>query len=292
MDRGIFVVLAVSSLLGCPAKETSAPAGKAARKGRPPGRVGEGHFEFERGRLPRSVPRALTPAERQPWDRAVADAKNRGKLHTLFRPAISSAAFIRTTGIQPGDVVADIGCGTGALQIGLLEHRIPFARMYAVDQQEGALALLDHTLRATQYPGWKKIQTLVPGRDVRRLPDGSLHRALIVNVMQFIFDKRSRVINSERQSVLRFLTSLKKALRPGGLVYNYKELGSDSGEGRRSPAPGKAQIEHLFRRMAYPLESSGYRVVRRKTHQVQGVKYLLVVAEVAGEKEQQKGNRK
>ena len=281
MTRALLVALPVLLpvlLAACPAKEPAPRAREAAKKAVPGDRKGEGRFVFEKGRLPRSVPRALTPDERLPWDRAVADPQNRGKLHTLFRPAISSAAFIKTIGIQPGDVIADIGCGTGALQIGILEHGGPFKKLYAVDQQEGALALLDQMLKATRYPGWKKVQTLTPGRDETRLPPGSVHRALIVNVMQFIFDRRSHGIKKERDSILRFLTSLKKALRPGGLVYSYKELGSREGGDRKKPAPGQAQIEHWFRRMAYPLESTGYRVVRRETHDILGVKYLLVVA--------------
>lgn len=286
MSRALAVAVAALLpvlLAACPAKEPVPQARKAAKKAAPRDPRGEGHFVFEKGRLPRSVPRALTPAERRPWDRAVADPKNRGKLHTLFRPAISSAAFIKTIGIQPGDVVADIGCGTGALQIGILEHGVPFKKLYAVDQQEGALALLDQTLEATRYPGWKKVQTLRPGRDDTHLPRGSLHRALIVNVMQFIFDPRSHGIKKERDSILRFLTSLKKALRPGGLVYNYKELGSGEGGDRKRPAPGKAQIKHWFKRIAYPLEATGYRVVRSETHDIEGVKYLLVVAGVTSE---------
>ena len=269
-----YAIVAAALLCGCPSSSKPRPKQEA-----PATRQGEGVFVFEKGRLPRSVPRFLTAAERRPWDRAVAAPKNRGKLHTLFRPAISSAAFIKSAGIRPDDVVADIGCGTGALQIGLLEHRIPFGKMYAVDQQEGALALLNHTLSTTRYPGWKKITTHVPGKTDTRLPDGSLHRVLIVNVMQFIFDRSSGGLAGEQKAILGFLTSLKRALRPDGLVYQYKELGGGPGGApRRSPAVGQAK--HLFARMAYPLETTGYRVLRQETLVVEAVKYLLVVATV------------
>ena len=278
--RAVALLLASSLALGCPAADRPAPVPGKSEEPAPRDPRGEGRFVFEKGWLPRSVPRFLTPAERRPWDRALGDPKNRGKLHALFRPAIASAGFIKTMDIQPGDVIADIGCGTGALQIGILEHGIPFARMYAVDQQDGALALLNHALRTTKYSGWEKVKTVRPGKDVTHLPDGALHKVLIVNVMQFIFDERSGGIRKERQNILATLTSLKKTLRPGGRIYIYKELGSSEGRREKKTAPGKGQEQHLFRRMAYPLESTGYRVVKKESHLVQGVKYLSVVAEI------------
>lgn len=289
MIRVVVMTFVAALLWGCPENGDKAPAARARaahQQGRPVAKHGrapeqdEQFFVFEKGRLPRSVPRRLTAAERAPWDRALADPKNRGKLHALFRPAISSAAFIKTIGLKPGEVIADIGCGTGALQIGMLEHGASFAKMYAVDQQEGALEMLNQLLRSTKYDGWQKIKTHVPGRDITRLPPGTLHKALIINVMQFIFDERSQGIARERQSILRFLRSLKQALRPGGLVYNYKELGSRDEARRKKPQPGKAQIEHWFRRIAHPLEATGYQVLRRETHEIQGIRYLLVVARV------------
>jgi len=268
-------------LCGCPDKKQQPPAPPA-----PPAHEIDkkscAAFTFEQGKLPRSLPRQLTAAERAPLAKIVEDPGNRGKLHLRFRPAVSSRAFLETLELKPTDVVADIGAGTGALQIGLLEHEVPFGKMYAVDEIGGGLAFLSYMLRATRYRGWKKIETVVSHKQSPRLPAGVLDRALIVNVMSFIFDHELYGRKPEKKKIVRFLASLKKALKPGGLLYDYKEMGDPPPGKAAAPAkrkmPGLPVQKRWFRRMSFPLITAGFEVIGQRAFTARGVPYLLVVA--------------
>ncbi len=277
------LVAGTALLAGCPdraSRPARAPAPAAA-----PAAVDKkscASFTFEQGKLPRSLPRQLTATERAPLARLVEDPKNRGKLHLRFRPAVSSRAFARELALEPGDVVADIGAGTGALEIGLLEHGVPFGKIYAVDEIGGALSFLGYMLAATKYEGWQKIETVTSTKDSPNLPAGVLDRALIVNVMSFIFDSELYGRKPDKKQIVRFLARLKKALKPGGRIYNYKEMGD--------PPPGKAKAPAVrrmpplpvqkswFRRMGFPLTTAGFEVVGQRAFMAGGVPYLVVVA--------------
>ena len=272
--------ICVMLLLGCPDKKPGPPV-------RPPTQPGGDQkrckaFTFEQGKLPRSLPRQLTPAERAPLASIVEDPDNRGKLHRRFRPAVSSQKFIRTLELKPTDVVADIGSGTGALEIGVLEHGVPFKKIYAVDEIGGALVFLDYMLRATRYEGWQKIKTVTSTKEDPRLPAGVLDKALIINVMSFIFDQELYGRKPEKKQVVRFLASLKKTLKPGGLLYSYKEMGDPPPGKARAPTPrtmpGLQVQKSWFRKMGFPLTTAGYEVIQQRAFLAEGVPYLLVVA--------------
>lgn len=283
----VLASVCVVLLAGCPERKPAAPR-KAAPADPAQAQPGGDQkrcaaFTFEQGKLPRSLPRQLTTAERAPLARIVEDRDNRGKLHLRFRPAVASRAFIETLKLTPTDVVADIGSGTGAMEIGVLEHGVPFQKIYAVDEIGGALVFLDYMLRATRYAGWQKIKTVVSTKESPHLPAGVLDKALIINVMSFIFDRELYGRKPEKKRIVRFLASLKKTLRPGGLLYNYKEMG-DPPPGKVKPAPavrsmpGHEVKKRWFRRMSFPLTTAGYEVVSRRAFSARGVPYLLVVA--------------
>ena len=282
----VLASVCVMLLAGCP-DNPPAPPRKANPAGRSPAQPGGDQkrcaaFTFEQGKLPRSLPRQLTSAERAPLARIVEDRDNRGKLHRRFRPAVASLAFIKTLELSPTDVVADIGSGTGAMEIGVLEHGVPFKRVYAVDEIGGALVFLNYMLKATRYPGWQKITTVVSTKESPRLPAGVLDKALIINVMSFIFDQELYGRKPEKKQVVRFLASLKKTLKPGGLLYSYKEMGDPPPGKARAPTPrtmpGLQVQKSWFRKMGFPLTTAGYEVIQQRAFLAEGVPYLLVVA--------------
>lgn len=273
-------VICVMLLLGCPEKDPAPTDPPPTRPGGDKKRCEA--FTFEQGKLPRSLPRHLTPAERAPLARIVEEPDNRGKLHRRFRPAVSSLTFIRTLELKPTDVVADIGSGTGALEIGVLEHSVPFEKIYAVDEIGGALVFLDYMLRATRYKGWQKIKTVASHKEDPRLPARALDKALIINVMSFIFDQELYGRKPEKKQIVRFLIGLKKTLKPGGLLYSYKEMGDPPpGKAKAPPVrtmPGEEVKKSWFGKMSFPLTIAGYEVVGQRAFMARGVPYLLVVA--------------
>ena len=270
---------------GCP-RDRDRPTPKPG-SGTPPSAAGQKtqickSFTFEQGKLPRSLPRRLTARERAPLARIVEDPDNRGKLHARFRPAVSSLTFIKTIGLSRSTVVADIGAGTGALEIGVLEHKVPFGKIYAVDEIGGALRFLDYMLQATGYEGHRRIKTVVSAKQRPRLPAATLDKALIVNVMSFIFDRELYARKPEKKGIVRFLTALRRSLKPTGQIYNYKEMGDPPPGKATAPAvrsmPGPRARERWYRKMAFPLETAGFKVLRREAFMAHGVPYLLVVA--------------
>ncbi len=54
-------------------------------------------------------------------------------LHPLFGPRSRSEGVVGKLALKPDDVVADVGCGTGAMELMMLETGVAFGKLYAVD---------------------------------------------------------------------------------------------------------------------------------------------------------------
>jgi ubiquinone/menaquinone biosynthesis C-methylase UbiE len=113
------------------------------------------------------------------------------------------AEIIRTMGLKDGDVVADLGCGTGYFARRMARAVAPRGRVYAVDIQPEMLDLLKRRVEE------ERITNIVPvlgETEDPKLPEGALDWVLLVDVYH------------ELQQPNATLARLRAALAPKGRV--------------------------------------------------------------------------
>ncbi len=98
--------------------------------------------------------------------------------------------------LKPGEVIADIGAGTGYFARRFARHA---AKVYAVDIDEQLLAIAGKDAPPN-------LQTVLAAPDDPRLPDASLDTAFFCDVLHHIQNRAS------------YYAKLAKALKPGGRI--------------------------------------------------------------------------
>jgi FkbM family methyltransferase len=110
---------------------------------------------------------------------------------------------VRAMDLQPSDVVADLGAGTGYFTLRIAPE-VPNGRVYAVDIQPEMLSIIRERMRKRELHNIK----LVRGApDDPKLPDSTLDAALMVDAYHEFSHPREMMVH------------LKEALKPGGKVY-------------------------------------------------------------------------
>jgi ubiquinone/menaquinone biosynthesis C-methylase UbiE len=108
-------------------------------------------------------------------------------------------------GLQTGDVVADIGSGSGYFTVRFARAVGPRGKVYAVDIDP---EMLDYLRRRAQMDNLKNIQLVHASPHDPQLPPSALNLVFICDTLHHI---------SERSS---YFPLLAKALRPGGRLVN------------------------------------------------------------------------
>ncbi len=147
----------------------------------------------------------------------IFDPEDRHKLDSAERRAeMPPDETLVKAGIKPGDIVLDVGCGTGYFTL-------PAARMvghkgmvYAVDASGVMLAELRSR---TSREGIFNVQTFQTRQSSLELPEASYTLALLSNVLHEVDDKKA------------FLGKLGTALKPGArlAVIEWKKAETPAG---------------------------------------------------------------
>jgi len=148
---------------------------------------------------------------------------------------------IRALGIKPGQVVADVGAGSGYYTVRLAKQVGPIGRVFATDIQPEMLSLLKKRLSRERLDNVE----LVLATDVDpRLPEGQLDLILMVDVYHEL---------ARPQEVLR---KLRAALKPDGRLVLI--------EFRKESAWVPIREEHKMsvKEARMELEAEGYRFDR------------------------------
>jgi FkbM family methyltransferase len=111
--------------------------------------------------------------------------------------------IIRTMGLKNGDVVADLGAGTGYFTRRLAKAVAPAGRVYAVDIQPEMLSRLKENV---EKAGARNVEIVLGETDDPKLPRGSLDWILLVNTYH------------ELQQPKASLARMREALKPTGKV--------------------------------------------------------------------------
>lgn len=110
---------------------------------------------------------------------------------------------IKAMGLQDGDVVADLGCGTGYFARRMARAVAPRGRVYAVDIQPEMLAIMK---RLIEKEGTTNVVPVLGEAADPRLPKGELDWILLVDVYH------------EFQEPKAMLAKMRESLKPTGRV--------------------------------------------------------------------------
>ena len=143
--------------------------------------------------------------------------------------------------LRPGQVVADIGAGSGYYTMLLSAAVGPRGRVYATDIQQEMLALIQKKIENKRV---SNVELVLGTPTESRLPDGAIDLALMVDVYHELAQPQA------------FLQSLKRALKPDGRLVLI--------EFRKESAAVPIREEHKMtvREARMELEAEGYRFER------------------------------
>jgi ubiquinone/menaquinone biosynthesis C-methylase UbiE len=160
---------------------------------------------------------------------------------------------LKALALEPGEVVADIGAGSGYFTARLARAVGETGRVYAVDVSPEMVRHLNRRLRDA---GVRNVSSVLADPDDPLLPDASVDRVVIVDTWHHIEDQP------------RYLGLLKRALRPGGQVVHIDFQKRDLPVG--PPAGMKIAREDLVKQM----EAAGFRLAAE--HGFLPYQYFLV----------------
>ena len=135
--------------------------------------------------------------------------------------------------LRPGDVVADVGAGSGYMTVRLARTVGPAGRVLAVDIQPEMIERLTDRMRAEMVTN---VTAILGAADDPKLPPGSVDLELMVDVYH------------ELAAPQRMLQHLRSALKPGGRLVLLEYRKEDPSipireEHKMSVADAKAEIE-------------------------------------------------
>ena len=159
---------------------------------------------------------------------------------------------IQALGVRPGEVIADIGAGSGYFALRLAHHVGQEGRVYAVDVSPD---MVRHLNRRVRDAGLLNVSTILAPPDDPLLPR-SVDRFLLVNVWHHVEDQAG------------YLARMRKHLAPGGQVvmidFHRREMPVGP------PLQEKIAREDLVRQM----EAHGFRLAQE--HDFLPYQYFLV----------------
>jgi len=150
----------------------------------------------------------------------------------------STGVAVRALGLGPGQVVADIGAGSGYYTVRMAREVGPTGKVYATDVQPGMLRLL---VRRLDQAGLTNVVPVLGAVDDPKLPEEALDLALMVDVYHEL---------SRPQEVLR---NLRTALKPDGRLVLI-EFRKES-----SWVPIREEHKMSVKEARIELEAEGYR---------------------------------
>ncbi len=146
--------------------------------------------------------------------------------------------------LKPGEVIADLGAGSGYFTFRLARHVGDTGRVYAVDVSPDMILHLNRRIREL---GSKNIVSILAAPDDPLLADGAIDRFFICDTWHHIGDHP------------KYLALLKKMLKPGGQVVmvDFKKAKTPVGP----PLEMRIDRDDLVREM----ETNGFRLAAEHT---------------------------
>lgn len=208
---------------------------------------------------------ALLPANITAQDAVSRDASQMHRLHNDPKAYIGALEdpqrdayqkpheVLTALNLKPGEVIADIGAGSGYFTFPIAHHLGPEGKVYAVDVSPDMILHLNRRIRDLKTTN---VVSVLADPDDPLLPEQSVNRFFICDVWHHI------------ENPSKYLGMIKKMLKPGGQVimidFHKKELPFGP------PMKMKIAREDLIKQM----ESNGFRLA--KEHSFLPYQYFLV----------------
>jgi len=208
---------------------------------------------------------ALVPANLTAQDAVSRDASQMHRLHKDPKAYIGALEdpqrdayqkpheVLTALNLKPGEVIADIGAGSGYFTFSIAHHLGPEGKVYAVDVSPDMILHLNRRIRDLKTTN---VVSVLADPDDPLLPEQSVNRFFICDVWHHV------------ESPSKYLGMIKKMLKPGGQVimidFHKKELPFGP------PMAMKIAREDLVKQM----ESNGFRLANE--HSFLPYQYFLV----------------
>jgi len=111
--------------------------------------------------------------------------------------------LVRSLHLKPGEIVADIGAGSGVISMRMAELLLPDGKVMAVDVQE---EMLDRLQQNCEAVGVRNVESVLGTQETTGLKDASVDMALMVDVYH------------EFEFPYEMLKDISRAMKPGGRV--------------------------------------------------------------------------
>ena len=151
---------------------------------------------------------------------------------------------LKALALRPGEVVADVGAGSGYFTVRFAKAVGDSGRVYAVDISPDMVRHLNRRVRAE---GLRNVVTVLSDPDDPLLPDASVDRFVIVDTWHHVEDRPG------------YLERMKRMLKPGGQVVHIDFQKRELPIG--PPTAMKIAREDLVRQM----EDAGFRLSAEHT---------------------------
>ncbi len=130
-----------------------------------------------------------------------------GFLDSDLRRALQpAAAVILRSGIEPGNTVLEIGCGSGAYILTAARTVKDSGKVFALDIQPGMLTQLKRKLARPENADVRNVRTVQAGAYNLPFEEGAFDVVCLITVLQEIPDRK------------KALSEIMRVLRPGGTV--------------------------------------------------------------------------
>ena len=140
----------------------------------------------------------------------------RGRDPVSLYDSTAARIVLADLAIRDGDVVADIGCGTGALEIRLVTGGSPFGALYAVDIDQPSLDFLGMALEMVDREHLRNVVLVPSARDDVRLPPASVDLMVSIDSRLGMRPLDGPMGERALEDRDRLMKSMLGSLKPGG----------------------------------------------------------------------------